>query len=104
LATCEDDVRELFDLLPNCRIGGLTHTRSAVVGTTGYGDQDVLLRPIAFAEDFAQLGEINLELCSAVLECGPVIPDRRIDTLAKSDQVLTSTIKAVAIRIELEPR
>src|ERR1700682_4930211 len=102
LTAREDDVRELLDLLSHCRVGCLTHTRSAVVGTTGYGDQDVLLRPIAFAENFAQLGKIDLELGGPVRERGSIIPYCRICTLAKSDQVLTSTVKAVAMRIELK--
>ena len=102
LTACEDDVRELFDLLSQCRVGGLTHTGCAVVGTTSYSDQDVLLRPIALAENLPQLGEINLELSSAVGKRGLIISYCGIGALAKSDQLLASTVKAVAIRIELK--
>ena len=56
LALCltarEDDVRELLDLLSHCRVGGLAHPRSAVASTAGHRDQDVLLRPVAFADNF----------------------------------------------------
>jgi hypothetical protein len=100
LTAREDDVRELLDLLSHCRVGGMTHTRSAVVGTTRYGDQDVPLRPIAFAEDFPQLGKIDLELGGPVRERGSIIPYCRIGTLARSDQVITSRVKAVAIRTD----
>ena len=35
-------------------------------------------------------------------KCGPIIRYRWIGALAKSDQVIPSTVKAVAVRIELK--
>jgi hypothetical protein len=102
LTAREDDVRELLDLLSHCRVGGLTHARSAVVGTAGYRNQDVLLRPIAFAENFAQLGEIDLELGGPVRERGSIISYCRIGTACQGGSDPTGTVKAVAMRIELK--
>jgi hypothetical protein len=45
-------------------VGGLTQALGAIVGTARHGDQDILLCPIALAEDLPQLGEIDLELAS----------------------------------------
>ena len=77
LALCltarEDDVRELLYLLSQCRVGGLAHPRSAVASTAGHRNQDILLRPITFDENFAQLCEIYLELGGPVRKSGSIV-------------------------------
>src|SRR5690349_18604663 len=65
-ATGEDDVRKLLDFLSDRGIGRLPNARCAVAGAAGDGDEDVLLRPVAFADDLAQLVEVDLELRRAV--------------------------------------
>jgi hypothetical protein len=83
-AARKDEVCKLLDLLSHCLIGGLPHARSAVVGASSYADQDVLLRPVAFVEDFPQLGEVDFELCGAVGQCGPILDDCGVCALAQS--------------------
>ena len=60
----------------SCRsvdIGGLAYARSSIAGTTGHGNQNVLLRPITFAKNFAQLGEIDFKLSGPVRQCRLII-------------------------------
>ena len=101
-AAREDDVRELFDLLADRRVGGLPHARRAVSGAASDGDQDVLLRPFALLDDLAQLVEVDLELRRAVPERRAVVGDRWIGALAELDQFLARAVEAVVERVKLQ--
>ena len=102
LTACEDDVRELFDLLSQRRVGGLTHAGCSVGLTTCYSNEDILLRPITLAVNLSQLVEINFKLGSAMRERGSVILYCGIGAPAQADQFATSTVKPVVICMKLK--
>ena len=70
------DLCELFKLLADHHVDGLSHFGCTVVSSTGRGDQDVLLRPFAFINHISQLPDVDLEMCRAVAEICAVSGDR----------------------------
>jgi hypothetical protein len=103
-AAREDNVRKFLDFLSQGRVCGLAHTRCAVGLATCYSNEDILLRPIALAVDLPQLVKIDLKLRSPVRERDSIISYRWICPLTKTDQIVTSAIKAIAICMKLKAR
>src|SRR3546814_10992033 len=67
-----------FALSSDGLIGGLSNARCSIVRPTCHADQNVLFRPAALRIHFPQLLEIDLELASAIGECGSKSDARRV--------------------------
>src|SRR3546814_9443972 len=76
-----------FDLTSDGLIGGLSNARCSIVRPTCHADQNVLFRPAALRIHFPKLLEIDLELASAIGECGSIVGNVRIRLLTQPDQV-----------------
>src|SRR5690349_16687666 len=100
-AARKDDMGEFLDLLAYSRVGGLPHPRRTVSFATSDGDKDVFLRPIDFADDLAQLLEVDLELRRTMPESRTVIDDRRIRALPEPDQLVACAVEVVIVGMEL---
>jgi hypothetical protein len=97
-------VSELLNLFPNGFVGGLADTSCAICIASGHSDQKVVFGPIAFGYDLAQLVEIYLELVRTMAESSAVLNDVPVGLFAEPNEIGPRAIKAIAERLELQPR
>src|SRR3546814_5391635 len=93
-----------FDLTSDGLIGGLSNARCSIVRPTCHADQNVLFRPAALRIHFPKLLEIDLELASAIGECGSIVGNVRIRLLTQPDQVGARAVEPILHRVELQTR
>src|SRR3546814_12595020 len=101
-ATGEYHMGKAFDLTSAGLIGGLSNARCSIVRPTCHADQNVLFRPAALRIHFPKLLEIDLELASAIGECGSIVGMLRIRLFPPPHQLGARQAEPILTRVKLQ--